>query len=177
MNHHLLSLYIAAALALGTAVSKGDGPTAQPSPAPQPAAPARQEVALPDLPAAVQKTIIEQAGTNKVVRLLTWSSGDQRIYQAEWPIGAKTLKLRVATDGKVLGTRMVGTDYADFPQPVRETIRKAVGTHPIKEVEEITDGTTKYYEVEWTENGQWMAMKVTPDGQSPGKRVRNNGKK
>ena len=58
-----------------------------------------------------------------------------------------------------------------LPAPVKATILKEAGKGKIREIEEVTRGSEKFYEAEWIRGGKEVEIKVAPDGKLLNKEV------
>jgi hypothetical protein len=72
-----------------------------------------KEVTLDQVPAAVQATILKEAGDHKVTEVQEVTRGDVRTYEAEWVVGGDEVEVTVAADGKFLGKKTEPADDND----------------------------------------------------------------
>lgn len=72
------------------------------------------------LPEAVQVTVLEQAGENKITELEQVTVGDQVLFEAEWMEGEMEVEILVAPDGKLVQKEIEEPDDEDDEAAVDE---------------------------------------------------------
>ena len=71
------------------------------------------EVTIDQVPAAVKKTILSQAGKNKIEEIEKKTKNGKVTYEAEWTEGEMEVEITVAPDGKLLKTEKEPKDDDD----------------------------------------------------------------
>jgi hypothetical protein len=79
----------------------------------EPAEEKERAIEWKDLPAAVQTTILEQAGDHPLVELEEVTVEGCIFYEAEWIEGENEVEVAVAPDGKLLGREVEPIDEDD----------------------------------------------------------------
>jgi len=72
-----------------------------------------REVSLDQVPAAVRKTVIREAGGNSIDEIEVNTRGKRTFYEAEWHAGGKEIEIKVAPNGKVLSREVEDDDDDD----------------------------------------------------------------
>ena len=72
-----------------------------------------REIVWKDLPEAVQKTILAEAGKFAVAEIEEMWCGDTLYYEAEWVEGEQEVELAVAPDGRILARDVEDVEDAD----------------------------------------------------------------
>lgn len=156
-----------------------------------------RKVAKGDLPKAVAKTLARLAGDAKineiekeeihaVVKLVKLDK-PRVVYEAEFVRNGKEVEVRIAPDGKLLGTEVDDDDDDDgdddededekevsldqVPAAVRATILKEAGKNKVKEIEVQTRAGKTTYEAEWVAEGKEIEIQVAADGKLLGREV------
>ncbi len=152
-----------------------------------------KKVARTDLPGPVARTLAREAGDAKieeiekekihaVVKLVILDT-PQIVYEAKFVQNGKTIEVKIAEDGKLLGKEVEDDDDDDegenekeisldqVPAAVKATILKQAGENKIKEIEVETRAGKKIYEAEWVEGDKEVEIKVASDGTFLGKEI------
>jgi hypothetical protein len=62
-----------------------------------------QVLSLAEVPAAVQATILREAGDNTITEIQKVTKGDTVTYEADWTVGGEEVEVTVAADGQLSG--------------------------------------------------------------------------
>ena len=145
------------------------------------------EVSINKVPAPVKKTILKQAGKNKIDEIERIRT---KLYEAEWLVGDIEVEISVSATGRVERIEVEAAhdeedekdengddeDEGDekkvklnrVPQPVKKTILRLADGKKIAEIEEVT---TTVYEADWTVKGKEVEILVSSEGRLLGKEV------
>ncbi len=69
-----------------------------------------REVTIDEVPKPVRKTILKQAGKNKIREIEEVTQDGRTIYEAEWVAEGKEVDVQVGADGKLLGREVEGAE-------------------------------------------------------------------
>ncbi len=125
---------------------------------------AAKSLAVKDLPAAVQKTVQEQAKGAEIKNISKETEKGVTQYEVETLVNGKHRDFNVDTKG---GLVVVEEETAidAIPAPAKAAIEKKVGTGKLGMVETVTKGATVLYEAAYTTKaGKKQAVLVKPDG-------------
>lgn len=64
-----------------------------------------EKVTIDQVPEAVKKTILKEAGANKIKEIEKVTAVGKTTYEAEWIVGGKEIEIEVAEDGTLLGKK------------------------------------------------------------------------
>ena len=121
-------------------------------------------VKMKDLPAAVQKTVLEQTKGVELRGLAKEVENGQTFYEAETRVNGHSKDILIDTSGAVVEVEEQVTLSA-LPEAVRAGLRTGAGSGKITKVESITKrGQLVAYEAQVTTHGKRSEIQVGPDG-------------
>jgi hypothetical protein len=125
---------------------------------------AAKSLALKDLPAAVQKTVQEQAKGAEIKNISKETEKGVTQYEVETIVNGKHRDFNVDTKGALLEVEEE-TSIDSIPAPAKAAILKKVGDGKLGMVETMTKGSTTLYEAAYTtKSGKKLEVLVKPDG-------------
>ncbi len=105
-----------------------------------------EEIDQESTPAAVQKTIVSQAGDAKVTKIERSKEDGELEYHVTVTRGSGTVSgFTVEPDGRLSS---VEVELTETSGPVRKTIESQLGSRKLESIEKVFDGATFEYEVE-----------------------------
>lgn len=117
-----------------------------------------------DLPAAVQKTVDEQAKGATIRGFSTETEKGQTIYEAELTVNGHTKDISIDANGNILEIEEQ-VEFDSLPAAVREGLQKKAGAGKITKVESITKGGKLVaYEAVVRTGHKRAEVQVGPDG-------------
>ncbi len=123
-----------------------------------------KSLALKDLPAAVQKTVQEQAGGAEIKNISKETEKGVTQYEVETIVNNKHRDFNVDTKGALLEVEEE-TSIDTIPAPAKAAILKKVGDGKLGMVETMTRGSATMYEAAYTTKaGKKLEVLVKPDG-------------
>ncbi|HXI84679.1 MAG TPA: hypothetical protein VNL17_11395 [Verrucomicrobiae bacterium] len=115
------------------------------------------------LPKAVQKTVKEQVGDGKIVKMRK-ETVDRRIaYGVECAKGERKWQIEVAPDGKLL-LRAEEMALTNLSAAVQKTIQQNAAKGRIESIADVTEDGQSYYEAAVSFNGQEKTFIIGTDG-------------
>jgi len=115
------------------------------------------------LPKAVQKTVREQVGDGKIVKMRK-ETVDRRIaYGVECAKDGKKWQIEVAPDGKLL-LRAAEVALTNLSAAVQKTIQQNAAKGKIESIADVTEDGQSYYEAAVSFNGQEKTFIIDTDG-------------
>jgi uncharacterized membrane protein YkoI len=145
-----------------------------------------REVTLDQVPRPVKRTILKQAGKNKIREIEEVTKGGRTIYEAEWVAEGKEIDIQVAANGKLLGKEVEKAEgkeeeeaekgkgaketerqvtAAELPKAALAALKKlAAGAKITEFAEEVEHGHTFYEGSFKAPSGAKMDVLVTPTG-------------
>jgi hypothetical protein len=125
---------------------------------------AAKSLALKDLPAAVQKTVQEQAQGAEIKNISKETEKGVTQYEVETIVNGKHRDFNVDTKGALLEVEEE-TSIDSIPAPAKAAILKKVGGGKLGMVETMTKGSVTLYEAAYTTKaGKKLEVLVKPDG-------------
>jgi len=130
------------------------------------------EVSLDQVPKVVQETILREAAGAKITEIEQETKDGKTMYEAEFERDGRTMELKIAPDGRLLGRKFENEDDDDddgltvdqLPAPARTALLKLAGGAKIVEVERETEHGATIFEAAWSANGTKHEAAVTSDG-------------
>ena len=141
------------------------------------------DVELKDLPAAVQKTINEQAAGGKIREIERETEDGTTFYEVDITKNGKRMEFKVGETGKLLTQPMSGAERAG--QKVRDktsglidndltleqlspeaqaTVKKETAGGEISEIEQEKEDGLTFYEIEFEKDGEDREIRVDQSG-------------
>jgi len=115
------------------------------------------------LPKAVQKTVKEQVGDGKIVKMRK-ETVDRRIaYGVECAKDGRKWQIEVAPDGKLL-LRAEEMTLTNLSAAVQRTIQQNAAKGKIESIADVTEDGQSYYEAAVSFNGQEKTFIIGTDG-------------
>jgi uncharacterized protein YpmB len=128
------------------------------------AAAAQSKLQMKDLPAAVQKTVQDQAKGAEIKGLSKETENGKTSYEVETMVNGKHRDFIVDAKGAVSEVE-VETSLDSIPAPAKAAIQKKAAGGKIGLVETMTRGGATFYEAAYTsKDGKRHAVLVKPDG-------------
>ena len=125
---------------------------------------AAKSLAVKDLPAAVQKTVQEQAKGAEIKNISKETEKGITQYEVETIVNGKHRDFNVDTKGALLEVEEE-TSIDGIPAPAKAAILKKVGDGKLGMVETMTKGSATLYEAAYTTKaGKKLEVLVKPDG-------------
>ena len=125
---------------------------------------AAKSLAVKDLPAAVQKTVQEQAKGAEIKNISKETEKGVTQYEVETIVNGKHRDFNVDTKGALLEVEEE-TSIDGIPAPAKAAILKKVGDGKLGMVETMTKGSATLYEAAYTTKaGKKLEVLVKPDG-------------
>jgi hypothetical protein len=125
---------------------------------------AAKSLAVKDLPAAVQKTVQEQAQGAEIKNISKETEKGVTQYEVETIVNGKHRDFNVDTKGALLEVEEE-TSIDGIPAPAKAAILKKVGDGKLGMVETMTKGSATLYEAAYTTKaGKKLEVLVKPDG-------------
>jgi uncharacterized membrane protein YkoI len=128
---------------------------------------------LEDLPAAVRRTVEQEAAGREIADLDLEMHDNRKVYEVEFRESGVNQQIHVAEDGTKLAANdnerrakswFAGTQLEDTPTAVQETIRREAGDRRIADIDKERRTGRIMYEVEIEgENGQFQ-LHIAEDG-------------
>ena len=123
------------------------------------------DLQLADLPAAVQKTVLQQKQHGTILHLgkILWDGHEW--YEAQIRSGASSKTLRIDATGLLLEVDE-SIALSKVPPVARKAIESSVGNGNIKKLESIklASGLIAAYRVQFQRNGKESELRISPDG-------------
>lgn len=127
-----------------------------------------------DLPAAVQKTVIAQAGTAEIADIDKETRDGRTVYEVEFERKGRNNEIVVAEDGTLVGqpasekVHLFGgqevNELRDLPLAVQSTIRRQSAGNPIADIDTETKNGHRVFEVEFEREGRNQEVRIAEDG-------------
>jgi len=127
------------------------------------AAAGEKKVQLKDLPAAVQKTIQEEARNAEIVGLVEEQEAGKTVYEVETRVNGKTRDVTVDASGQVI-EREEEVALDAIPAAAKAAIEKAAAGGTVHKVETVTRGGATSYEASIRKAGKKSEIVVGSDG-------------
>ena len=125
---------------------------------------AAKSLAVKDLPAAVQKTVQEQAQGAEIKNISKETEKGVTQYEVETIVNGKHRDFNVDTKGALVEVEEE-TSIDSIPAPAKAAILKKVGDGKLGMVETMTKGSATMYEAAYTtKGGKKLEVLVKPDG-------------
>jgi Na+-transporting NADH:ubiquinone oxidoreductase subunit NqrC len=125
---------------------------------------AAKSLAVKDLPAAVQKTVQEQAKGAEIKNISKETEKGVTQYEVETIVNGKHRDFNVDTKGGLVVVEEE-TSIDSIPAAAKAAIQKKVGDGKLGMVETVTKGTATMYEAAYTTKaGKKLEVLVKPDG-------------
>jgi hypothetical protein len=125
---------------------------------------AAKSLAVKDLPAAVQKTVQEQAQGAEIKNISKETENGVTQYEVETVLNGKHRDFNVDTKGALVEVEEE-TSIDAIPAPAKAAILKKVGDGKLGMVETMTKGAATMYEAAYTTKaGKKLEVLVKPDG-------------
>jgi len=124
-----------------------------------------KKIAMRDLPPAVQQAVKEQRKTATLRGLTTEVEDGKTVYEAEFKIDGRTKDITYDAAANILSTEEE-IDIAKLPAPASAAIRKAAAGGTLVLVEDVTEGTTRFYEAHIKRAGKEFEFKVDAAGKT-----------
>jgi hypothetical protein len=122
-----------------------------------------------DLPAAVQKTVLEQTKGATIRGLAKEVENGKTQYELETKVNGHNRDLIIDPAGKVLEVEEQ-VDIATLPAAVQAEVKKSLGGGKVLLFESVTkDGTLTGYEASVEKGGKNSSISMGPDGKVPPK--------
>jgi hypothetical protein len=134
------------------------------------------KITIDQVPAPAKKTILAEAGKNKIVEIEKETEDGGVFYEAKWLINKKAVEIKVTPDGKLV-EKEFEISMNQVPESARKTIQKEAGSAKIKEIEKVLAGGKEFYEAEWKVGNKKIEVKVAPNGKLLDKEVEVKNKK
>ena len=123
-----------------------------------------EEVAdVSKLPRAVQKTVKEQVGDGKIVKIQKETVDRRVAYGVECAKDSRKWQIEVAPDGKLL-LRAEEMALTNLTAAVQKTIQEKATNGTIQSIANVSENGQSYYEAAITFNGQEKTFIVGADG-------------
>jgi len=132
-----------------------------------------QKISIDKVPAAAKKTILAEAGKNKIEEIEKETEDGKVFYEAAWEVDGKDVEIKVAPDGKLV-EKEFEISMDQVPGPVKKTILKEAGKARILDVEKVLSGAEIFFEAKWLDDNKKIEVKVAPDGKLLGKEVEDD---
>jgi len=149
----IVSGFAALALVAGLAVNASGDEKAK----------SEKDLAIADVPAAVQAAIKQFAGSNAIEKISKDSEDNKVVYEATVKIDGIKQAIEVSADGTVLQTEKT-VALKDTPAAVQAAIKTFAGAGTVDEIVEENAGGKKNYEVAVTIDGKKKEADVAADG-------------
>lgn len=120
-----------------------------------------EEVFLPELPSAVQRTIVRQTGGGTLEEIDKSVDDGETSYDVEMTRNGNTRSFTVDGDGSLLEEQVF---LNELPVSVRQTVTKQAGENALGEIHKFTEDGEIDYDVEMTRNGDTRHFTVGPTG-------------
>jgi hypothetical protein len=125
---------------------------------------AAKSLAVKDLPAAVQKTVQQQAQGAEIKNISKETEKGVTQYEVETIVNGKHRDFNVDTKGALLEVEEE-TSIDSIPAPAKAAILKKVGDGKLGMAETMTKGSATLYEAAYTTKaGKKLEVLVKPDG-------------
>jgi uncharacterized membrane protein YkoI len=124
-----------------------------------------KKIAMRDLPPAVQEAVKQQTKTATLRGLTTEVEEGRTVYEAEFKVGGRTKDITYDSAANILSTEEE-IDLAKIPAPARAAIRKAAAGGTLVLVEDVTEGTARFYEAHIKRGGKETEFKVDAAGKT-----------
>jgi len=126
---------------------------------------AKRSLNLADLPAAVQKTVLEQEQRATILRLETTSLNEQEVYEVQFKDGVSRRTVLIDSKGTVLQIREK-IALSKVSPAARKVIESSVGNGKIVGLETVksASGLIAAYQVKFKRNGAQSKLRISPDG-------------
>jgi uncharacterized membrane protein YkoI len=128
------------------------------------------EIDLKDAPAAVQKTLLREAGGAKIKDVVKETEDGKTVYEAEVEIDDQEYKIVVAADGTLLEKSLeddddeIPVDWADVPPAVQKTLQREAAGAKIAKVDKFSSEGRTLYETDVKIDGKNYQITVTAEG-------------
>jgi len=138
------------------------------------------KVKFADAPAAVQKTMTEQAKGAKIDSLDKEVEKGQTVYEADVMLDGKEYEIVVAEDGKLVSKDLAqqeGTPikFSEAPAAVQKTFKDLDGGQAIDKLDKEDEDGKTIYEGDIKIGGKNYEVKVAPDGKLISKTLDEEG--
>lgn len=123
-----------------------------------------KRVSMKDLPAPVQKTVMEQTKTAKLRGLTTEVENGKREYEAELIVDGHSKDVTMNEAGEITEVEEQ-VSINSLPQAVQNGLTKQAGKGRITKVESVTrDGKLVFYEAQVRTGTKHSEVRTNPDG-------------
>jgi hypothetical protein len=125
----------------------------------------KSDLQLSDLPAAVQKTLLQQKQHGTILHLGKILHDGQELYEAQVKSDVSSKTLRIDSAGLLLEVDE-SIALTKVPPEARKAIESSVGDGKIKKLESIklASGLIAAYRVQFERNGKESELRISPDG-------------